>query len=74
MDALQDAYIQFANKNFVGRGAGREEISRAFWEDLKKKRETKVRGPNPNSYEFKFGPNNANSYENKFGPSANRNK
>lgn len=68
MNALQAAYKQFAEKYTLGRGSNREEVERAFREDIKKKREPIIKAPNPNSYESKFGPNNANSYENKFGP------
>ena len=47
-NALQAAYNQFANKNFVGTGAGREEIGRAFREEMKRIRDKPIGAVDPN--------------------------
>jgi hypothetical protein len=67
MNSLQYAYDKFRKEYTLGKGANREDVERAFKERMRQMQETPVKGPNPNSSEFKSGGRyDVNSARNKW--------
>jgi hypothetical protein len=55
MNSLQYAYDKFRKEYTLGKGASREDVEMAFKDRMKQMQTTPMKGPNPNSPEFKLG-------------------